>query len=147
MPWCRAWASVGRRLRVAAAPLGSAILAFSVATASGKEFRGTFPDRIHAEATPLTLNGLGLRQATLLRVNVYVAALYLACKSTDATAILGSTIPKKLVLHFVRDVDAAELQKAWEEGLSNNAREQRPALKPRVEKLKGWMRISRADSS
>jgi hypothetical protein len=120
--------------------LGSAILALSVATASGKECHGvTFPDRTQVGATPLTLNGLGLRQATVLRVNVYVAALYLASPSADANAILGSTTPKSLVLHFVRDVDAGELQKAWEEGFANNAREQLPALQPRVEKLKGWM--------
>ncbi len=120
--------------------LGTAILAFSIAPASAKECQGVaFPDRIQVAATPLTLNGLGLRQATLLRVNVYVAALYLASRSTDANAILGSTTPKRLILHFVRGVDAAELQQAWEEGFANNAKEQLPALQPRVEKLKGWM--------
>jgi hypothetical protein len=126
--------------RSLSAVLGSAILAFTVAPASAKECHGvTFPDRTQVGTIALTLNGLGLRQATLLRVNVYVAALYLASKSTDANAILGSTTPKKLVLHFVRDVDAAELQKAWEEGFANNAKDQLPALQPRVDKLKSWM--------
>jgi hypothetical protein len=126
--------------RSLSALLVSAIMAFSVSTVSGKECHGiTFPERTQVQATSLTLNGLGLRQATLLRINVYVAALYLANRSTDASAILGSNTPKKLVLHFVRDVDAAELQKAWEEGFANNAKEQRPTLQPRIEKLKGWM--------
>ena len=126
--------------RSLSALLVSVIMAFGVGTASGKECHGiNFPERTQVQATPLTLNGLGLRQATVLRVNVYVAALYVANRSTDANAILGSNTPKKLVLHFVRGVDGAELHKAWEEGFAKNAKEQVPALKPRIEKLNGWM--------
>jgi len=120
--------------------LVGAIMAFGVSTASGKECHGvSFPEQTQVQATPLTLNGLGLRQATFLKVNVYVAALYVANTSTDANAILASKTPKKLVLHFVRDVDAADLRKAWDEGFANYSKEQRTALQPRIEKLKSWM--------
>ena len=91
------------------------------------------------QASPLTLNGVGVRQATMVKVNVYIAALYVAQKSTEANAILTSNTPKQLVLHFVRDVDGADLKKAWEEGFANNAKAQMPALKARIEQLKAWM--------
>ena len=120
--------------------LVSAIMVLSVGAVSGKECKGiNFPEQAQVQTSSLMLNGLGLRQATMLKVNVYVAALYVANRSTDANAILGSNTPKKLVLHFVRDVDGADLKKAWEEGFANNAKAQLPALKERIEKLKGWM--------
>ena len=120
--------------------LVSVIMALSVGAVSGKECQGVnFPEQTQVQASPLTLNGLGLRQAMMLKVNVYVAALYVAQQSTDANAILASNTPKQLVLHFVRDVDGADLKKAWEEGFANNAKAQLPALKERIEQLKGWM--------
>jgi len=120
--------------------LVSAIMVLSVGAVSGKECQGiNIPEQAQVQASPLMLNGLGLRQATMLKVNVYVAALCVAQKSTDANAILASNTPKKLVLHFMRDVDGADLKKAWEEGFENNAKAQLPALKERIEKLKGWM--------
>jgi hypothetical protein len=116
------------------------LAAFGVETAVAKECHGiNVPEQVQVQASPLMLNGLGLRQATMFKVNVYVAALYVAQKSTDANAILASNTPKKLVLHFVRDVDGADLTKAWDEGFEHNAQEQLPALKTRIEQLKGWM--------
>ncbi len=127
-------------LRTSLVMLVAMLAALGVEPAVAKECNGIdFPEQAQVQASPLMLNGLGLRQATMLRVNVYVAALYVAQKSTDANAILGSNTPKKLVLHFVRNVDGADLKKAWDEGFMNNAKEQLPALKMRIEKLKGWM--------
>jgi len=37
----------------------------------------TFPDQISVDSRTLLLNGMGLREATILKVDVYVAALYL----------------------------------------------------------------------
>ena len=122
------------------AVLVSVIMAWSVGAVSGKECQGVnVPEQTQVQASLLTLNGLGLRQATMLKVNVYVAALYVAQQSTDANAILASNTPKQLVLHFVRDVDGTDLKKAWEEGFAHNAKAQLPALKERIEQLKGWM--------
>ena len=45
----------------------------------------SFPDQIKADGATLKLNGLGLRQATILNINVYVGALYLTQTSRDAT--------------------------------------------------------------
>ena len=87
----------------------------------------------------LTLNGLGLRQATMFKVNVYVAGLYVAKTSSDANAILGSNAPKELILQFVRDVGASDISKGWEEGFEKNSKAQLPALKDRIAMLTGWM--------
>jgi len=112
----------------------------AVGVVHSKECIGVnFPDHVQVEGSPLVLNGLGLRQATILKVNVYVAALYTAKATSDPNAILGSDTAKQLVLQFVRNVEAADLKKAWEEGFAVNATAQLPALKERVETLKGWM--------
>ncbi len=108
--------------------------------AHGKEcLKVNFPDQTSADGTTLALNGLGLRQATALKVNVYVAALYVTKSSTDADSILGASAPKQLILHFVRSVGRSDLTKAWEEGFAANAAGQLSALKERIEKLKSLM--------
>src|SRR5262245_47162232 len=122
------------------AVLVSVIMVLTVGPVSGKECHGVnFPEQTSVQGSPLTLNGLGLRQATMLKINVYVAALYVAQKSADANAILAANTPKQLVLHFVRDVDSKDLKEAWEEGFENNAKAQLPALKECIAKLQAWM--------
>jgi len=126
--------------RVSLWVLVSLATALGVGLAHGKECKGaSFPEQMQSEGVTLKLNGLGLRQATFLKVNVYVAALYVAQTSTDANAILKSNAPKELVLHFVRDVGRADLSKGWDEGFENNAKSQLPALKERIEAFKGLM--------
>ena len=42
------------------------------------------PDQLQVSGKTLQLNGLGLREATIFKVRVYVAGLYLEQKSTDS---------------------------------------------------------------
>lgn len=98
-----------------------------------------FPDGITVEGTPLVLNGLGLREATVFKVNVYVAALYLEDRSSDGQAICQSPGAKRLILHFVRDVDRDDITNAWTEGFYKNSPESMESLLPRIEELNGWM--------
>jgi len=123
-----------------AAALIAALATFAAAPAYGKECKGiNFPDQTQAGGTDVVLNGLGLRQATIMKVNVYVAALYVVQISADASSILASNSSKELILHFMRDVGGADLSKGWQEGFENNAKGQLAALKERIEKLKGLM--------
>jgi hypothetical protein len=116
------------------------IAALGAGVAQGKECRGVnFPEQAQVEGSALALNGVGLRQATMLKINVYVAALYVAKTSSDPKPILGSNSPYELVLHFVRDVGAGDIAKGWTEGFEKNARDQLPALKDRIAMLNGWM--------
>jgi len=116
------------------------VAALGAGAAQGKECKGVnFPDQTQVEGTNLTLNGLGLRQATAFKVNVYVAALYVAKTSSDANALLGSSAPSELILQFVRNVGADDLRKGWSEGFEKNSKDQLPALKDRIATLNGWM--------
>lgn len=117
-----------------------AIAAMATGLAQGKECKGvSFPDQVQVEGSSLMLNGLGLRQATMLKVNVYVGALYVTKISTDPNAILASSSPYELILQFVRDVGASDISKGWEEGFEKNAKAELPALKERIAMLNGWM--------
>lgn len=108
--------------------------------AQAKECKGvSFPDQAQVEGSGLTLNGLGLRQATAFKVNVYVAALYVAKTSNDPGALLAANTPSQLILQFVRNVGADDLRKGWSEGFEKNAKDQLPALKDRIATLNGWM--------
>ncbi len=110
------------------------------ATAHSKECQGiAFADQAYSDGRALALNGLGTRLATVFKVKVYVAALYVAKTSSDANAILGATAPYELILHFVRDVAAKDINKGWVEGIERNGGGQLPALQERVNTLTRWM--------
>src|SRR5450631_484368 len=116
------------------------VASLGAGVAHGKDCKGvTFPDQTQVEGSNLVLNGLGLRQATAFKVNVYVAALYVAKTSTDANALLALNTPSELILQFVRNVGADDLRKSWSEGFEKNSKDQLPALKDRIATLNGWM--------
>jgi Chalcone isomerase-like len=97
------------------------------------------PDSVKAGDTDLVLNGLGIRKATLLKVKVYVAGLYLPQKSGDAGKILGTDQPWQLSLHFVRDVDASDIRDAFDEGFKKATGGKIEALSKRIETLNAQM--------
>ena len=83
----------------------------SAATAVARECDGvSFPEHIQAHGETLTLNGLGLRKATFLRIKVYVGALYVAHPTADANAILSSRDPVEIDLAFVFHVTAGQFR-------------------------------------
>ena len=84
------------------------------------------------------LNGLGLRKATFLNVKVYVAGLYLPQKSADAAQILGTGQDWRLVLRFVRDVDASDMREAFQEGFEKAAADLAP-LRGRIDAFTGML--------
>jgi Chalcone isomerase-like len=62
------------------------------ASVQAHECRGvTSPDQLRADAADLSLDGLGIRKATFLKVNVYVAALYVTVPTHDANALIASS--------------------------------------------------------
>ena len=120
--------------------LAAAIALLGTAAAHGKECKGVgFPDQVQVGGATLALNGLGLRQATVFKVNVYVAALYVPKTTADPGTILAADVPKQLTLHFVRNVGADDIAKGWSEGFEKSAKAELPALKDRIAMLNGWM--------
>jgi hypothetical protein len=113
------------------------LLCMAVAsTAQAKQCQGVeFPDHITIQGQELVLNGLGLRKATLFRVHVYVAALYVTRAGSDPRVFVQSSGPTELVLQFVRSVSANQLRDAWKEAFARTARDNLPALKDRIAAL------------
>ncbi len=93
----------------------------------------TLPDTAQAGSTSLQLNGVGLR--TKFMVKVYVAGLYLAQKSSDPNAILKPDTPKRIVMHFVRDVSKTQLTDGFAESFHNNTPDAEKALKSDIDRL------------
>lgn len=120
--------------------IGAGLLAAAVAEAQEKSCRDIrFPTHVQIGGTDLTLNGLGVRKATFLKINVYVAALYVAHPQSDPKALLQSDSAQQLVLHFVRNVGVEDLRKAFVEGFEHAGAADNPSLKERVAQLNAWM--------
>lgn len=91
----------------------------------------TLPDTVQAGSTTLALNGMGLR--TKYMVKVYVAGLYIPQKSSDANAILQPDTPKRVVMHFVRNVSKSQLVEGFSESFENNTPDLVKALHPDID--------------
>ena len=71
-----------------------------------------FPDTKTVNGQQLSINGGGLRTATLLKVRVYVAAFYTP-KPLISEADVYATSPLRIDLHYVRSVGQAKVTEAW----------------------------------
>jgi hypothetical protein len=93
------------------------------------------PDQVTVDGTKLVLNGMGLREATVFNVNVYVAALYLVRRSSDGEKIAAAEEPKQMRIQFVRDVSKSDMAEAIQKGFERATGDGYGKLKARVEKL------------
>lgn len=94
-------------------------LFLSIPAIAGSLAGVTLPDTASVDGTNLVLNGMGLRKKAVFKV--YVGALYLPAKSSDAEAIVKLDAPKRMVMHFVRSVGKDKIAEAWKEGFANNS--------------------------
>jgi long-chain acyl-CoA synthetase len=99
----------------------------------------SFADSTTLGNAALVLNGLGLRKATIFRVRVYVAGLYLPAKSADPTRILGADDAWRMELRFLRSVGASDMREAFQEGFAKAAPDQLASLQQRIDALKAAM--------
>ena len=75
-----------------------------------------FEDEVTFEGKKLILNGMGVRKADValgLRVDVYVAALYLEALSKDAQSIISSKGPKFVRVGYARSVGKEKSRETW----------------------------------
>lgn len=124
------------RRAVALAAVFGVLLAAVVAQARSKE-GVTMPDELVIGGKKVVLNGMGLREATAFDVDVYVAGLYVETKSSDPKAILDTDQARRIVLHFVRDVEKDSITDAWTEGFRKCGVS--GSFGPKIAKLNGWM--------
>jgi hypothetical protein len=116
------------------------LAAASLQTVHARECKGvTFPEHLQVNGTDLALNGLGMRKATFLKVNVYVGALYVTHPAQDPQSLIEPGTPARFILHFVRNVGVGDLRDAWKEGFEKVAKDQMPALDARIATLNSWM--------
>ena len=71
------------------------------------------PDTVVVDGTTLRLNGMGLREATRLRIKAYVGALYLEEPSSDPAIVIDSRQRKRVTMKFLRDIDRRNLTSGW----------------------------------
>ena len=93
----------------------------------------TLPDTAQVSGTNLVLNGVGLR--TKFAFKVYVAGLYLPQKSSDPAAILKPDMPKRIVMHFVRDVSKNQLTDGFGESFTGNTPDSAKKFKSEIDRL------------
>jgi hypothetical protein len=75
--------------------------------------------RVRLADTDLVLNGAGIRKKFF--VKVYVGALYLPQRASDAAAVLAMQGPKRVLMHFLyKQVEADKLIDGWNEGFEKN---------------------------
>jgi carbonic anhydrase/acetyltransferase-like protein (isoleucine patch superfamily) len=88
-------------------------------SAHALEVKGVKVDEsVQVGVNTLVLNGAGVR--TKMMFKVYVAALYLGQKQTDATVVIGDHGSKRVALHFLREVSSEKLLHGMDEGFSEN---------------------------
>jgi len=95
----------------------------------------TLPDTVQIGSTTLVLNGVGLR--TKFVVKVYVAGLYLAQKSSDATAIIKADAPKQIVMHFVHSASKNQIADAFQDSFNDNTPDAVKTMKSDIDRLLG----------
>ncbi|MGH8126855.1 MAG: chalcone isomerase family protein [Gammaproteobacteria bacterium] len=82
--------------------------------------QSAFPAKAEANGTTLVLNGQGPRLYGFFRVTVYRAALYLPKRNTTAKQILNVDAPRMIRMHYLHDVSADDVRKAWRAYLHKN---------------------------
>src|SRR5947207_3438648 len=118
-----------------------ALLYLSGSNSAAAEISGVkLPDQVTLEGKTLKLNGTGLRQATILKVNVYAAGLYLQSPSGDGETIANADQPKSIEMVFMREVSAKQMADAFQEGFEKNCVADCAKLKPDLIKLQGLMK-------
>lgn len=98
-----------------------------------------FADSVTVGDQTLVLNGAGTRHATIFNVEVYVAALYVPTRTSDANAILRPEVARQVILVMKRDVDAETMANAIREGLTNAAGSRAGAISSELSAFVRWV--------
>ena len=123
-----------------ASAINGLLLTLTMSVAQGKECKGIdFPNHVEVGGSDLTLNGLGLQRATFLKVDVYVAALYVTAASRDPNELINSDGRQELIVYFLRGVGVEEVRKEWTRDFVHVAPDRPISLMQRVATLNTWL--------
>jgi hypothetical protein len=116
------------------------LIANYVCSAQAVEFEGfEFPSAIKIENETLVLNGLAIRKATIFKIRVLVAALYLPEVLSDAESILNSSGRKKLQIRFLKNLSAKTIGNTWAEQLMKNCTKDCNLIMQKSKELEGLL--------
>lgn len=114
--------------------MASRVLVFllMIFPAWGAEVAGVkFDDKAKVDNAEITLTGAGLRKRLFFQV--YAVGLYVQDPKADPLAQPG---PKRVRMHMLRDVGAAQFTEALADGIkANHSEADAKALEPRVQQL------------
>lgn len=114
-------------------------LLFTILTtnfAHAKKIEGfKFPDEIILENKKLVLNGLAIRKATIFRIKILVAGLYLEKTSDDPSIILNSETTKHIQIRFLKSVSSKTISKMWAKSLLQKCKQECAELEKQVTQL------------
>ena len=129
----------GMRLYAAAVSLLLFPIFFFANTSYALSLAGVkLADKVKLGDKELLLNGAGIRKATIFRVKVYVAGLYLEQKSSNSEVVVADPGYKQLEMHFVRDVGGEKLRNGWTEGFQKNTKEI-ATIEEQITVFNSWM--------
>ncbi len=113
------------------------VLSLSCPALAGELAGVRLPDRALVQDQDLALTGMALRKVLFFKV--YVAGMYLPGPPASAEAVLAEDGPRRVVMHFLRALTAADLREAWTDGLAANTPDAGPQLKAAFAVLCSWM--------
>ncbi len=93
------------------------------------------PDTIQVAGQTLRLNGMGLHEYSILKIDVYVAGLYLQSRSKNPIAARKGQNPARVVMHFVRSVGGRMLPDGISDALTKRAGRSLSMLKRRIDRF------------
>ena len=104
-----------------AALTGALLLLAPLSAAAADSCAGvTLPAKADAFGAELVRNGIGVREASFLNVDVYVAGLYTPRQTRSVDEVMKEGAAKVIELHFVRDVSREDMGAALTEALRKN---------------------------
>jgi hypothetical protein len=95
------------------------------------------PDSTRVGPRTLVLQGAAVRSKLLFKV--YVGALYLPEKRSEAPGILAADEPRRMELRFLRDVGADALCAGWKEAAAANVPGPTAGLAADFDRLCAWV--------
>lgn len=97
-----------------------------------------FPEKVQVSGKSLVLNGVGMREATVFKVDVYEGGLYLEKPTRDAAEALAQPV-KRIEMRFKRPVERDKLAEGWKEGWQRNCESDCEALFEGIQQMSAKM--------
>ena len=97
------------------------------------------PNEVTVGGRTLSLNGMAIRTATVFKIDVYVAGLYLEQKTSLAAEILRLEQPIRIHMEYVRSVDRKDIAQAWIESFEDHGKLEPEGYRGRLDEFLSWL--------